>query len=92
MYALKLSDKATSIFRKMAKREMRQLEIINRKILEIREYPQRFKPLSNMMKGFRSVHFGSFVMTYTIDETTKTVNIEDYDHHDRIYRRCARFI
>jgi mRNA-degrading endonuclease RelE of RelBE toxin-antitoxin system len=39
------------------------------------------------MKKFRRVHFGSFVLTYFIDEKNKTVILEDFDHHDEIYKK-----
>jgi len=87
MYGLKLSDKLIEKFHKMEKKNKKQLEIINKKVLEIRENPNRFKPLSNVMRGLRRVHFGSFVLVYSIDEKNKTVKLEDYDHHDEIYRK-----
>ncbi len=85
MYLLDLRYKVKEKFHKMEKKEKKQLEIINKKVLQIRENPHRFKPLSNTMKGLRRVHFGSFVLTYSIDEKNKIVVLEDYDHHDNIY-------
>ena len=85
MYELKLSNKLIGKFYKMGKKDKKQLETINKKIFEIRENPHRFKPLSNIMKGFRRIHFGSFVLIYSIDEKNKTVALEDFDHHDNIY-------
>jgi len=39
------------------------------------------------MKWKRHVHImGSFVLVYSVDEARKTVVLEDYDHHDKIYR------
>jgi mRNA-degrading endonuclease RelE of RelBE toxin-antitoxin system len=36
----------------------------------------------------RRVHIDkSFVLVFSIDETEKTVIIEDYDHHDKIYKK-----
>ena len=87
MYGLKLSDKLIEIFHKMEKKEKKQLEAINKKVLEIRENPNRFKPLSNIMKSFRRVHFGHYVLTFSIDEKNKIVKLEDYDHHDNIYKQ-----
>jgi len=87
MYGLKLSDKVIETFHKMRRKNKKQLELINKKVLEIRENPTRFKPLSNVMKGLRRVHFGSFVLVYSIDEKNKVVKLEDYDHHDNIYRK-----
>lgn len=86
MYVLKLSDRLIEKFHKMEKKSKSQLDAINKKILEIREDPRRFKPLSNVMKGLRRIHFGNFVLVYSIDEENKTVVLEDFDHHDKIYR------
>ena len=87
MYLLDLRAKIKDKFHKMEKKDKNQLDIINKKVLQIREDPHRFKPLSNIMKGLRRIHFGSFVLTYSIDEQNKTVILEDYDHHDKIYRK-----
>ena len=87
MYIISNSPKIDEIFKKLAKKNRKQLEIISRKVVEILENPYRFKPLSNIMKGLRRVHIDkSFVLVYSIDEKTKTVILEDYDHHDKIYR------
>jgi len=86
MYLLDLREKIKEKFHKMEKKENKQLQMINKKILQIREDPHRFKPLSNAMKGQRRVHIDkSFVLVYSIDENTKTVILEDYDHHDKVY-------
>jgi len=87
MYRLRISNKLVEKFHKMEKKNKKQLETINKKVLEIRENPHKFKSLSNIMKGFRRVHIDkSFVLIYSVDEQAKTVILEDYDHHDRIYR------
>jgi len=75
------------IFKKLAKKNPSQLEAITKKLDKVVENPHRFKPLGNVMKGFRRIHFGSFVLVYSIDETNNTVTLEDYDHHDKIYRK-----
>jgi YafQ family addiction module toxin component len=87
MYVIKNKPKIDSIFEKLSKKDPKRLETIAKKLNEITENPHRFKPLSNIMKGFRRVHFGSFVLVYSIDEENKVVTLEDYDHHDKIYRK-----
>ena len=37
----------------------------------------RFKPLQFPLLGMHRVHFGNFVLMYSIDEMRKTVVIED---------------
>ena len=85
MYAIENSEKIDKIFRKLSRRNHNQLDAIAKKLPEIAEDPHRFKPLSNVMKGFSRVHFGSYVLLFSIDEDRKTVVLEDYEHHDRVY-------
>jgi len=87
MYLIVNSPKIDAIFKKLAKKNPNQLETIAKKLEEVVENPHRFKPLSNIMKGLRRVHFGSYVLAFSIDEKNKTVILEDYDHHDNIYRK-----
>jgi YafQ family addiction module toxin component len=87
MYAIINSPKIDEIFKKLAKKDPNKLKSIAKKLEEVIQNPRRFKPLSNKMRGFRRIHFGSFVLTYSIDEQKRTVTLEDYDHHDNIYRK-----
>ena len=85
-FDLDIADKADKKFRKLLNKNKKQLQIINKKILQIRETPHHYKPLRGDMYGTRRVHIDkSFVMTYEIDEVKKIVKILDYDHHDKIY-------
>lgn len=63
------------------------MEIIDKKIKEIRQNPQHYKNLRKPLQHLKRVHIDkSFIMVFSIDESTKTVAIEDYDHHDKIYK------
>ena len=87
MYLIVNSPKIDEIFKKLATKNSKQLKVITKKLEEIVENPHRFKLLSNIMRGLRRVHFGSFVLVYSVDEKNKVVKLEDYDHHDNIYRK-----
>jgi YafQ family addiction module toxin component len=87
MYEIENSTKIVFIFKKLSKKNPKQLEAIMEKLAKVVENPRRFKPLSNVMKGRRRLHFGSFVLVYSIDEINKVVKLIDYDHHDNIYRK-----
>ncbi len=87
MYEIKNKPKVDLIFKKLAKKNPKQLEAITKKLPEIAENPYRFKPLGFVMKRLWRVHFGHFVLVFSIDEHNKTVNLEDYDHHDNVYGR-----
>ncbi|MBI4177324.1 MAG: type II toxin-antitoxin system mRNA interferase toxin, RelE/StbE family [Candidatus Aenigmarchaeota archaeon] len=87
MYTVSSRPKIDEIFGRLAKKNPKQLGIISKKLGEVLQNPYRFKPLGNVMKGFRRVHIDkSFVLVYSVDEENKTVILEDFDHHDNIYR------
>jgi YafQ family addiction module toxin component len=87
MYAIENSEKIDRVFRKLSRKNPKELEAIAKKLPELAEDPHRFKPLSSLMKGFRRVHFGSYVLLFSINEQRMTVVLEDYEHHDRVYRK-----
>lgn len=87
MYDLQVLPHADRIFFKLAKKNRWLLMEARKKILQIREDPHRFKYLHAKMRGlFRAHVAGSFVIVFDVDESSKTVIIHDFDHHDRIYR------
>ena len=87
MYKLRVRKSVETIFLKLAKKNPKQLEIIEKKIEEIRKNPQHYKSLKKPLQHLRRVHIDkSFVVVFSIDELAKTVVIEDYNHHDKIYR------
>lgn len=85
-YEISISVNLDRIFKKLRKKNKKQLEIIHKKIHQILENPYHFKPLRGDKHGARRVHIDkSFVLTYEIDETNKIIKLLDYDHHDNIY-------
>jgi len=87
-FSLEIPDHLEDIFNKLLLKDKHQLEIINKKIIQILLNPYLFKPLRGEMKGTRRVHVAkSFVLVYEIDENNKIIRLLDYDHHDKIYRK-----
>lgn len=85
-YVLDISGEIDKKFSRLAKKNKKQLEIINKKVQQILHNPYHFKTLRGDMHGTRRVHIDkSFVLTYEIDEKNKIVKLLDYDHHDKIY-------
>jgi len=58
-------------------------EQIQKKLLEIVNNPEQYKPLKNIFAGYRRVHFGSFVLIYKIKDNI--IKIISLDHHDKAY-------
>lgn len=86
MYSLETEKNVDRIFFKLAKKDPKQLEVINNKIKQLLENPQQFKSLKAPMQHLRRVHIGSFVLVYEILEDKKVVRILSYKHHDEAYK------
>lgn len=87
MYNLEIRKSVEMIFFKLAKKNPKQLEVISKKIEEIRLNPYHYKNLRKPLHYLRRVHIDkSFVLAFSIKESEKLVIIEEYNHHDRIYK------
>jgi len=87
LYELQVRESTDKTIRKFVKKNKKLLEILDKKIKEIITNPYKFKPLRTPMQGYWRVHIaGSYVLTYSIDENNKTVILEDFDHHDNVYK------
>lgn len=84
MYKLEI-DK--DVFKKLFKKDVKQLETVNKKIEQILQNPHQFKPLKYPLESLRRVHIGPFVLIYQIDEKRKIVIIWGYEHHDEAYKK-----
>ncbi|MBI1970693.1 hypothetical protein HYS47_03030 [Candidatus Woesearchaeota archaeon] len=87
MYHLEIKEEADKIFSKLAKKNKKQLGIIDRKITEIRERPGGYKFLRSPLHGFNRVHIDDhFVLIFKVDHERETVIIYYFDHHDEVYQ------
>jgi len=84
-YNLVFSDVFTSSVKRIKKKDKKLYDSIKRKANEIVNDPHRYKNLRYDMSGLSRVHIGSFVLSFSIDEETKTVTLEDFEHHDNAY-------
>ena len=88
MYKIEFRKSVEKILFKLGKKNQKQLEIILNKIEEIILDPNRYKNLKRPLQHLKRVHVDkSFVLVFSVDESKKTVIIEDYDHHDNIYKK-----
>ncbi|HLC46712.1 MAG TPA: hypothetical protein VJI75_03135 [Candidatus Nanoarchaeia archaeon] len=87
MYSLDIKPEADKIFVKLAKKDQRQLAIINKKLDEIRSNPlHEYKFLRRPLQSFNRVHIDThFVLIFRIDHSAKIVSVYYYDHHDEVY-------
>jgi YafQ family addiction module toxin component len=85
LYSLKIEEEVSKTFKKLLKKDRKQLEAINKKIEQILCDPFQFKPLKYPLGGLRRVHIGSFVLIYKVIENPSCVIIVKYKHHDEAY-------
>ena len=86
-YSLAIRKSVDDLFSKLAKRDPARLRGVERKIEQILADPHHFKPLRAPLQHLRRVHLArSYVLVYSIDEKNRLVIIEDYAHHDEVYR------
>jgi len=72
---------------KLGTKNPKQAEIIAKKSEEIVIDPHRYKNLKTPLNHWKRVHIDKhFVLTFSIDEDTRTIILEDYDHHKKIYK------
>ncbi len=82
-YSIEFSTEFEKSIKKLKKKDKVVFEQIQKKLIEIIENPEHYKPLKNVLAGFRRLHFGSFVLIYTIEGNV--VRVISLDHHDRTY-------
>jgi YafQ family addiction module toxin component len=88
MYDLDIKPTVDKIFKKLVKKNRKQLESIHNKIQEIRTHPDhQYKHLHKPLSDFYGVHINThFVLIFTIDHKKKIVVIYYFDHHDNVYK------
>jgi YafQ family addiction module toxin component len=88
MFSVRFSKELVRKLNKINKKNKKLFETIINKMREIKENPLHYKPLRYDMKGYRRVHImKSFVLIFKVDRKGKMIIFEDFDHHDRIYKR-----
>ena len=87
MYSLLIRPSLDEKLKKLVKKNQKQYEIIMKKAEEIVENPQRYKNLRVPLQHWKRVHIDKhFVLAFSVDENIEAVTLEDFDHHDNIYK------
>jgi YafQ family addiction module toxin component len=87
MYAISIKPHLDKIFHILAKKNPKQLDIIHKKIEDIAQDPHRYKNLRYPLNNWKRVHIDKhFVLCFSINEEKKTIILEDYNHHEKIYK------
>jgi YafQ family addiction module toxin component len=87
MYSLEIDEELMKKLDKLTKKNKKQVEIILKKADEILKDPHRYKNLRAPLNMWKRVHIDKhFVLAFSVDDNNKTVTLEDFDHHDNIYK------
>jgi YafQ family addiction module toxin component len=82
-YRIEFSDEFERSMRKLKNKDRAMFERIQKKLIQIAQNPGHYKPLRNVLAGYRRIHFGSFVLIYKFEGNV--VRVISLDHHDRAY-------
>ena len=96
MFDFNLTDELKLIIEKLAKKDKKRTEIINKKIKQIINSDstsiQHYKNLRHDLKDFKRVHIdSSFVLVFKVDIPNNFILFVDFDHHDKIYKKKYNF-
>lgn len=88
MYEIEIRPQLDRKFSKLAKKDRKMHEAAMKKAEEISKSPEHYKNLRAPMQHLKRVHIEThFVLTFSVDEKRKRVVLEDFDHHDKIYKK-----
>ncbi|MBS3090781.1 type II toxin-antitoxin system RelE/ParE family toxin [Candidatus Pacearchaeota archaeon] len=87
-YSIYVHPKCQEEINKLCKKNPVLGSSLRKKMNEIIQNPQHYKPLRYDLSGERRVHImKSFVLKFEIDESAKTVKFIFFGHHDEAYKR-----
>jgi len=88
MYNKEIKPSCFKDIEKLCKKNHVLAEALEKKMNEIVQNPQHYKPLKYDLAGERRVHImKSFVLKFEIQEDTRTVIFFFFGHHDDAYKR-----
>jgi len=88
MYTSEIKPSCLRDIEKLCKKNPVLREALEKKMNEIVQNPQHYKPLKYDLAGERRVHImKSFVLKFKVYEDRKAVEFLFFGHHDEAYRR-----
>ena len=88
MYSIEINPSCQKDIDKLCKKNPVLRESLEKKMNEIIQNPQHYKPLKYDLAGERRVHImKSFVLKFEINEQNKIVSFLFFGHHDEAYRK-----
>ena len=82
-YQIKFTPFFEKQLQKIKKKDRVLFDRLSKKLKEIRQNPEHYKPLKNILKGTRRAHLDPFIVIFGIEEDLITVHY--VKHHDEAY-------
>jgi len=89
MHNFRVEDKLEQTIKKLVKKD----PVLHRRILnKMKEIVNSFdiehyKNLQYNLKDSKRIHIGHFVLVFRFDKENNLVIFDDFDHHDKIYKK-----
>jgi YafQ family addiction module toxin component len=89
MHKFEVSENLQEILKKLSKKNKVLYERLLGKMNEIINCydVEHYKNLKYNMKDSKRAHIDPFVLVFKFDKQKDTIYFEDFDHHDKIYKR-----
>ena len=82
-YSIKFTPFFEKQLKKLKKKDNVLFERLTKKLKEVRQNPEHYKPLRNVLQGNRRAHLGPFIIVFDIQGDLITVHY--VKHHDDAY-------
>jgi len=88
MYELDIKQEADKIFRRLSKKNKKQLMTISKKIEDIKSNPHHiYKFLRKPLQSFNRIHIDKhFVLIFKINHNEELIEVYYFGHHNGVYR------
>ena len=83
VYSVDFSVSFEKSMKKLKKKDKALFDQIQKKLIDLVQNPDHYKPLRNVLVGYQRIQFGSFVLIFKIEG--EVVRIISLDHHDKSY-------
>lgn len=82
-YQIKFTPFFEKQLKKLKKKDKALFERLIKKLKELRQSPEHYKPLKNVLKGNRRAQLGPFIVIFELEEST--IIMHYVKHHDKAY-------
>lgn len=84
-YTLVMLPMFERILKSLKRKKPSLLKGLEKQIGKILKEPMLGKPLRNVLRNYRRIQLGSFVLIYEVHQNE--IRLLDFDHHDRVYKK-----